>query len=96
MFNKDSKITPLKALEYSKKLWFISLLMAQTCFVVYLILGYGMTGLTTGLSGWNRLNNTAYVANDATGNLMYAVHVLFAVVMILGGSLQLIEKLRTK
>jgi len=27
---------------------------------------------------------------------MYAVHVLFAVVMILGGSLQLIEKLRTK
>jgi len=96
MFNKNSKLTPLKALEYSKKLWFISLLMAQICFVIYLILGYGMTGLTTGLSGWNRLNNTAYVANDATGNLMYAVHVLFAVVMILGGSLQLIEKLRAK
>jgi|TARA_B100000470_G_C19771740_1_gene383365 uncharacterized membrane protein len=96
MSNRNSKVTPLKALEYSKKLWFISLLMAQICFVVYLILGYGMTGLTTGLSGWNRLNNTAYVANDATGNLMYAVHVLFAVVMILGGSLQLIEKLRAK
>ncbi|WP_240494344.1 DUF2306 domain-containing protein [Pseudoalteromonas gelatinilytica] len=96
MFNKNSKLTPFKALEYSKKLWFISLLMAQTCFVIYLILGYGMTGLTTGLSGWNRLNNTAYVANDATGNLMYAVHVLFAVAMILGGSLQLIEKLRAK
>ncbi|WP_239977378.1 DUF2306 domain-containing protein [Pseudoalteromonas sp. Isolate3] len=96
MFNKNSKLTPLKALRYSKKLWFICLLLAQICFVGYLILGYGVTSMTTGLSGWNRLNNTAYVANDTTGNLMYAVHVLFAVVMILGGSLQLIEKLRAK
>jgi uncharacterized membrane protein len=70
--------------------------MAQICFVIYLALGYGLTGVTTGVSGWSRLNSTAYVANDATGNFMYAVHVLLAIVMIIGGSLQLIPSIRTK
>ncbi|WP_158307892.1 DUF2306 domain-containing protein [Pseudoalteromonas sp. BSi20652] len=90
------KKTPNKLLEMSKKMWLTCLLMAQICFVIYLALGYGLTGLTKGISGWSRLNNTAYVASDPTGNSMYALHVLLAIVMIIGGSLQLIPAIRAK
>ena len=88
--------TPINLLETSKKLWFICLLLTQACFVTYLILGYAVTGITHGISQWTRLNNTAYIANDMTGNVMYAAHVLLAVIMIIGGSLQLIPTLRAK
>lgn len=90
------KKTPNELLEMSKKMWFTCLLMAQICFVIYLSLGYGLTGVTTGISGWSRLNSTAYVASDPTGNSMYALHVLLAIVMIIGGSLQLIPAIRAK
>ncbi|KPH94176.1 hypothetical protein AMS58_13735 [Pseudoalteromonas porphyrae] len=90
------KITPNTLLNNSKKIWFTCLLMAQICFVTYLALGYGLTGITTGISGWSRLNSTAYVASDPIGNSMYAVHVLLAIVMIIGGSLQLIPAIRAK
>lgn len=96
MLMQKMKTTPNRVLENSKKIWFICLLIAQICFVIYLALGYGLTGVTTGISGWNSLNSTAYVANDATGNFMYAAHVLLAIVMIIGGSLQLIPSIRTK
>lgn len=90
------KLNPNSLLNSSKKIWFTCLLMAQTCFVIYLTLGYGLTGATSGMSDWNRLNSTAYVANDETGNFMYAAHVLLAIVMIIGGSLQLIPAMRKK
>lgn len=96
MLMQKMKTTPNRLLENSKKIWFICLLMAQGCFVIYLILGYALTSVTTGLSGWVRLNNTAYVASDPIGNLIYATHVLLAVVMIIGGSLQLIPAIRAK
>lgn len=90
------KLKPNSLLNNSKKIWFTCLLLAQICFVIYLALGYGLTGITSGISGWSRLNSSAYVANDVTGNFMYAAHVLLAIVMIIGGSLQLIPSIRTK
>lgn len=90
------KIQPKTLLSNSKKIWFLCLLLAQICFVIYLVLGYGLTSMTTGISDWNHLNSTAYIANDPTGNLMYAAHVLLAIVMIIGGSLQLIPSIREK
>ena len=96
MSSQKIKRIPLPLLQHSKKLWFVCLLIAQSCFVTYLILGYGLTGASSGLSGWSQLNTTAYVANDTPGNLMYAAHVLLAIIMIIGGSLQLIPSLRTK
>lgn len=80
----------------SKKIWFACLLVAQALFVSYLIAGYGFTGISEGMVNWNRFNSTAYVGNDGVGNAMYAVHVLFAIVMIIGGSLQLIPAIRVK
>lgn len=86
----------LKILNASLKTWFICLVLAQIIFVTYLSLGYGLNSITVGLSQWNKFNNTAYVAGDTLGNLMYATHVLLAIIMIIGGSLQLIPALRNR
>ncbi|WP_282145417.1 DUF2306 domain-containing protein [Alteromonas stellipolaris] len=85
-----------KLYDTSQKIGFSCLLIAQAFFVSYLIAGYGFTGITQGVSQWNRFNSTAFVAGDSLGNAMYAAHVLLAIVMIIGGSLQLIPAIRRK
>ena len=83
-----------KLYEASQRIPFSCLLIAQAFFVSYLIAGYGFTVVTVGVSQWNRFNSTAYVAGDSLGNGMYAAHVLLAIVMIIGGSLQLVPAIR--
>ena len=90
-----SKFGP-KFLTIGQKVWLVSLMTAQLVFVVYLAAGYGFTGITQGLAEWKRFNSTAYVSNDALGNAMYAAHVLLAILMIIGGSLQLIPAIRSR
>ncbi len=85
-----------KTLQMSKKFWFISLVSAQIVFVTYLALGYGMSALSANILQWNKFNDTAYIENDALGNTIYGLHVLLAIIMIIGGSLQLIPKLRAR
>jgi uncharacterized membrane protein len=48
------------------------------------------------MENWNTFNSSAYVENDVFGNVMYALHVLLAIIMIVGGSLQLIPSIRQK
>jgi uncharacterized membrane protein len=86
--------TPFKMFKTSQTIWFVSLMLAQLFFVIYLIAGYGISSVTTGLSQWNKFNTSAYVSGDTVGNTMYAGHVLLAIIMIVGGSLQLIPAIR--
>lgn len=86
----------LNCFNKSQKICFITLLFSQLIFVSYLAAGYGFTGLSEGLSQWNRFNETAYVSGDVLGNAMYASHVLLAIIMIVGGSLQLIPSIRNR
>lgn len=96
MSSRLQSALPLKIFTSSQKIWFITLLIAQLSFVVYLSAGYGLTSLSEGLSAWTDFNDTAYVSGDTLGNSMYAVHVLLAIVMMMGGSLQLIPALRNR
>ncbi|MFW8591452.1 DUF2306 domain-containing protein [Glaciecola sp. 2405UD65-10] len=89
-------IHPLKTLQFSKKAWFVSLLIAQCVFVTYLALGYGFSAATANIDAWNKFNQTAYVENDILGNTLYGLHVLLAIVMIIGGSMQLIPQIRQR
>ncbi len=83
-------------LKLSKRFWFICLAASQLVFVTYLALGYGFSALNADPAKWNNFNATAYVAEDTLGNTIYGIHVLFAIVMIVGGSLQLIPTIRNK
>lgn len=85
-----------KFLNLSIAAWLTSLIMAQLVFVSYLLLGYGLSAAMSGWSTWIHFNNTAYLENDMLGNLTYASHVLLAIAMILGGSLQILPSVRNR
>jgi hypothetical protein len=85
-----------KLLNLSVSAWLSCLIIAQLVFVTYLLLGYGMSAMTSGWSTWNTMNNSAYVENDIVGNLSYATHVLLAIAMILGGTLQVLPSIRNR
>jgi len=85
-----------KMLLVSKGFWFVSLAMAQLVFVTYLALGYGLAAVNTQFADWNKFNATAYLADDTVGNFIYGLHVLLAIIMIIGGSLQLIPLIRQR
>jgi uncharacterized membrane protein len=85
-----------KLLNVSITAWLSSLIIAQLVFVTYLLLGYGFSAATSGWAAWSEFNDSAYVENDVLGNLAYAGHVLLAIVMILGGSLQLLPSIRNR
>lgn len=85
-----------KLLNLSVSAWLSSLIIAQLVFVSYLLLGYGLTAMASGWSTWNAFNDSAYVENDLVGNLSYATHVLLAIAMILGGSLQILPSIRNR
>lgn len=85
-----------KLLKRSVTVWLSSLIIAQLVFVSYLLLGYGLTAMTSGWSTWSAFNNSAYMENDIIGNISYATHVLLAIAMILGGSLQILPSIRNR
>ncbi|MBT0587332.1 hypothetical protein [Alteromonas oceanisediminis] len=64
--------------------------MAQLLFVAYLVLGYGYATVTGVPANWNTFNDGSFDAADPIGNVAYGLHVLLAVVMLLGGPMQLI------
>lgn len=83
-------------LKLSSQFWLVCLILAQVVFVIYLVLGYGLATLESQIEGWNKFNETAYKDGDTIGNIAYGLHVLLAIVMIIGGSLQLIPKIRQR
>lgn len=86
----------MRLFQFSSRAWFICLLLAQLVFVTYLALGYGIASIQNQLTKWNTFNTNAFVEGDTIGNLFYGLHVLLAIVMILGGSLQLIPNIRNR
>lgn len=94
--SSNQKLRVKKTLNFSLATWLSVLIFAQLVFVCYLILGYGLSATVSGWSTWNQLNSSAYVEGDISGNLAYATHVLLAIAMLLGGSLQMLPKVRNR
>ncbi|PVM84545.1 hypothetical protein DDF62_22670 [Caulobacter radicis] len=62
-----------------------------------IIAHYGRKTVTGDLAGWNEKPIIrGYVSGDHLGNLMFAVHVLLAAVVTLGGLLQLLPTIRRR
>lgn len=76
-------------------LWFLVATAGQWTFVWYILNAYGVTTATGNIEDWNKTGLiVGYVGGDAFGNLMFALHVLLAAVITVGGTLQLIPVLR--
>lgn len=70
--------------------------LGQLIFAIYVAGFYGGALAQGNLYTWNKVLPHGYVAGDALGNLILAVHLAFAVVITLGGSLQLLPALRRR
>lgn len=77
--------------------WFVVAALGQAAFVWMILAHYGGETLAGNFAGWNdKPIITGYVANDTAGNIMFAVHVLLAAVVTVGGLLQLIPAVRRR
>lgn len=76
-------------------LWFIVVLVGQWIFAIYVGLYHGSLIATKGLQGMGETHMpNGYIPGDPFGNMILAVHLITAVVIIGGGPLQLIPQLR--
>jgi uncharacterized membrane protein len=82
-------------LNYSAKLWFAVTVMGQWIFAAYVAIFYGRVTFSGDLTGWNMVMPHGYVAGDTIGNLAVGTHLFLAVVVLIGGPLQLIPQIRT-
>lgn len=86
-----------KALSRAALLWYLMAALGQALFIVFILLFYYPSSLSGNFQAWdNKPNIDGFIAGDQIGNIMFAVHVLFAAVMTLGGLIQLVPAIRQR
>lgn len=76
-------------------LWFFTAVAGQGAFVLFILAFYGLRTVSGNFSGWNdKPHIKSYVAGDALGNVMFALHVMLAAIVTVGGLLQLVPAIR--
>jgi uncharacterized membrane protein len=68
--------------------------VGQMLFVLYLVVFYGGALLRNQPADWNKVMPHGYIVGDTAGNLAIGLHLCLAVVVMLGGTLQLLPWLR--
>lgn len=84
------------ALRMAGVLWLSSAVAGQTLFAVYVLGFYGRAAAHGHPELWNKVLSPGYVAGDTMGNLALAAHLLCAVIVTLGGALQLLPAMRRR
>lgn len=84
------------ALNRSAKAWFLVTTLGMWLFVYYIVAFYYRPTLQGDFEAWNvhHMLTHGYIPGDTAGNMMFAVHVLLAAVLTLGGTIQLVPQLR--
>ena len=74
--------------------WFLVVLVGQLLFAIAVAAFYGRTAARGDYEAWNRTMTHGHVPGEPIGNAMVAVHLTSAVIVILGGALQLVPGIR--
>ncbi|MDQ1834913.1 DUF2306 domain-containing protein [Massilia scottii] len=82
------------ALAWSARLWFGVAVLGQLLFAWYVAVFYGGALAHGDLAQWNKVMPRGYVPGDTAGNAAIGMHMLVAVVITIGGALQLMTPLR--
>ncbi|MBR9825515.1 MAG: DUF2306 domain-containing protein [Alphaproteobacteria bacterium] len=86
-----------KALKTSGVIWFLAATVGQWLFVYYILMTHGRATLSGNYSEWDDVGLiSGYVDGDLIANLLFISHVLLAVIMIVGGTLQLSPPVRKR
>ena len=84
-------------LRRSGLIWYLTATVGQLAFIWMIIAHYGRKTMSGDYAGWNdKPIIKGYVEGDLIGNVMFAAHVLLAVVVTLGGLIQLIPMIRSR
>jgi hypothetical protein len=84
-------------LKRSGLIWYLTAAAGQLAFVWMIIAHYGRKTMSGNYAGWNdKPIIKGYVEGDVAGNIMFAAHVLLAVVVTLGGLFQLVPTIRNR
>lgn len=84
------------ALKASARFWFLVAVAGQLLFAFTIASYYGLTAARGDLGAWNRRMMHGYVAGDSAGNVVVAMHLLSAVVIIVAGALQFVPRIRNR
>ena len=82
------------ALKLAARSWFLVAVAGQWIFVVYVISFYGGSAVQGNLEAWNEVVPNAYTPGHTVGNVAVAMHLLLAVIIMVGGPLQMIPQMR--
>lgn len=76
--------------------WFAAMAIGQLMMVAYVLGFYLRAALAGEPERWNRVLYNGYVPGDGPGNLALVVHLLFSVVIVVGGIAQLLPPVRRR
>ena len=76
--------------------WVVVALLGQLIFSLYIALVYGGAVVAGDTARWNHVMPRGYVPGDTAGNAALMTHVLIAVLIMLGGALQLMPAIRRR
>ncbi|HYD73182.1 MAG TPA: DUF2306 domain-containing protein [Candidatus Binatia bacterium] len=87
----------LTGLDAAAAFWFAVMLIGQWIFVYYIAAFYGGATLSGDFAAWNEHPFVrGHVPGDTIGNLAFASHVMLAIVITFGGTLQLLPQIRAR
>lgn len=90
------RLTGRSALHIATRFWFITTIIGQWIFVLYMLASYGAAAARGDLTVWNNVMPHGLIEGDLLGNTMLATHLLLAAVISFGGPLQLIPQIRSR
>lgn len=74
--------------------WLLVATLGQWLFGTYILLFYGTSTVTGEFERWNKVLPHGYIEGDWKGNMVVGIHILLAAILVIGGPLQLIPKVR--
>jgi hypothetical protein len=90
------RLWPSRALDASARFWLGVAAIGLGVFAAYVATFYGGAALHGNPAAWNKVLGKGYVAGEPWGNLVLASHLLLAVVVTLGGLVQLVPQVRQR
>jgi hypothetical protein len=94
---KGSERDAGKWLDRSAKLCFGSVALGQLLFALFILAFYYTSTLRGDFAAWDtKPNIEGYAAGDMVGNVFFAIHVLIAAILTLGGLVQLLPLVRSR
>lgn len=91
---RPQRTLPSRLLNASAHLWFIIAVLGMWIFAFYVASFYGGAAIDGDFMKWNRVLPHGYVEGQNMGNLAVAIHLLLAVIVMVGGPIQFVPQLR--